>query len=154
MRVGTRAAAYSLVTITSAASISPILAATADDVKAFVSKAMTHIKDVGRAQAFADFSQPNGNWVAGELYIFCQAPDGVILAHGANPALIGRNFSNVIDPDGKPANKEINRVGFTYGEGWVHFKWPNPVTNKVQPKSAWVVKVDDEAVCGSGYYHD
>jgi signal transduction histidine kinase len=137
MRMGTRAATCSLAAIMLTAAVSPILATTADDVK-----------------AFADFSQPNGNWVVGELYIFCQAPDGVILAHGANPALIGRNFSNVIDPDGKPANKEINRVGFTYGEGWVHFKWPNPVTNKVQPKSAWVVKVNDEAVCGSGYYHD
>jgi signal transduction histidine kinase len=138
----------------SAASISPALAVTGDDVQAFVSKAMTHINAVGQAQAFTDFSQRDGNFVSGELYIFCQAADGVILAHGANPALVGRNFSNVIDPDGKPANREINRIGFTYGEGWVHFKWPNPVTKKVQPKSAWVMKVNDEAVCGSGYYHE
>jgi len=154
MHIGYRAAVASCAAIIWAASISPILATTADDVKAFVSKAMVHIKDVGQAQAFADFSQPNGNWVVGELYIFCQAPDGVILAHGANPALIGRNFSNVMDPDGKPPNREINRIGFTYGEGWVDFKWPNPVTKKVQPKSAWVMKVNDGAVCGSGYYHD
>lgn len=154
MRIGYRATVASLAAIMSAASINPVRAVTPDEVKAFVAKAMTHIKDVGQAQAFADFSQPDGNFVAGELYIFCQAPDGVILAHGANPALVGRNFSNVIDPDGVPANREINRVGFTYGEGWVHFKWPNPVTKKVQPKSAWIVKVNDEAVCGAGYYHD
>lgn len=154
MRVAYRAAVVSFAAIMMAASVSPVLAVTADEVKAFVSKAMAHIKDVGQAQAFKDFSQRDGNFVAGELYIFCQARNGVILAHGGNPALVGRNFSNVIDPDGVPANREINRIGFTYGEGWVHFKWPNPVTKKVQPKSAWVVKVNDEAVCGSGYYHD
>jgi signal transduction histidine kinase len=129
-------------------------ASSPEDVQAFVKEALDHIHSIGKEQAFADFSRPNGGFVRDDLYIFCQAADGTVVAHGGNPAIVGRNFGNVLDPDGKAPNRELNRVGLTYGQGWVHFKWPNPVTKKVQPKSAWVVKVDDETVCGSGYYHD
>jgi signal transduction histidine kinase len=42
-------------------------------------------------------------------------------------------------------------MGLEHGSGWVDYKWPNPVTKKIQTKSAYVVKVNDN-VCGTGYY--
>jgi len=36
--------------------------------------------------------------------------------------------------------------------GWVDFRWPNPVSKKIEAKSAYVIRVDAATVCGSGYY--
>jgi cytochrome c len=127
-------------------------ARTADEAKAFAEKAVAHVKDVGRDKAFADFSRADGGYVDGELYMFCYAADGTNLAHGGNPAFVGKNLLNVKDPDGKLANAEIIRTGLEQGTGWVDFRWPNPLSKKIEAKSAYVIKVDAATVCGSGYY--
>jgi signal transduction histidine kinase len=84
--------------------------------------------------------------------MFCYAPDGTNKAHGGNPTFVGKNLIGVKDPDGVAANAEIIKVGVTQGSGWVNFKWPNPLSKKVEAKSAYVVKISDQTVCGSGYY--
>lgn len=132
--------------------LGPALAKTPEETKAFVEKAIAYIKSVGKEKAFKDFSRPDGGFVDGELYMFCYAPDGTNLAHGGNPSFVGKNLLHVKDPDGVEANAEIIKTGMTQGAGWVNFKWPNPVSKKIEVKSAYVVKVDDQAVCGSGYY--
>ncbi len=133
--------------------ISPALAArTASEAKAFAERAVAYIKQVGAEKAFRDFSRPDGGFVDGELYMFCYGPDGVNKAHGGNPAFVGKNLIAVKDPDGVLVNAEIIKTALEKGTGWVNFKWPNPVSKKVEMKSAYVIKVDDNTVCGSGYY--
>src|SRR5207342_1983875 len=83
---------------------------TSDEAKSFAERAVVHINDVGRDRAFADFSRPDGGYVDGELYMFCYAADGTNLAHGGNPAFVGKNLLNVKDPDGKFSNAEIIRT--------------------------------------------
>ncbi|HZS85352.1 MAG TPA: cache domain-containing protein [Stellaceae bacterium] len=147
------AAALGLAGLMLAASWSVAGAArSADETKAFVERAVAHIKDVGEEKAFADFSRPNGGFVDGELYMFCYASDGVNKAHGANPSFVGKNLLGVKDPDGVQVNAEIIKVGMSQGSGWVDFKWPNPVSKKIEAKSAYVFKVGDRTVRGSGYY--
>jgi cytochrome c len=125
-------------------------AATADQAKAMSEKAAAHIKAVGEAKAFEDFT--NGTaFKDGELYVFCYRPDGTNVAHGGNAKLVGKNLIDVKDPDGKRANYEIIQMGETKGQGWVDFKWVNPVTSKIEPKSAYVVKTGG-VTCGVGYY--
>jgi hypothetical protein len=34
----------------------------------------------------------------------------------------------------------------------VGFKWPNPVTKRIEDKSAYVIRTNDDVVCGVGYY--
>ena len=125
---------------------------TAQEAQALAERAVRHIHDVGRKQAFADFSRPDGGFVDGELYVFCQDASGVVVAHGGNPKLVGRNMADVRGPDGRLANVEINHLGLTQGSGWLEFRWPNPVTKRIELKAAYVLKVDDHTVCGSGYY--
>jgi hypothetical protein len=127
-------------------------ASTGEQAQALAERAVAHIRDVGRAQAFADFSRPDGGFVEGELYVFCQDASGVVVAHGGNPKLVGRNMADVRGPDGRLANVEINHLGLTQGSGWLEFRWPNPVTHRIELKAAYVLKVDDHTVCGSGYY--
>jgi cytochrome c len=125
---------------------------TAAEVQAFTERAVAHIHDVGRERAFADFTRPDGGFVDGELYIYCQDASGVVLAHGGNPMLVGRNMADVRGPDGRLANVEINQLGLSKGSGWLEFRWPNPATRRIELKDAYVMKVDDRTVCGSGYY--
>jgi signal transduction histidine kinase len=41
-------------------------------------------------------------------------------------------------------------VAQTSGQGWVNYKWPNPVTKKIGEKSTFIMKVDDMIVaCGA-----
>lgn len=127
-------------------------AETPEQTKAFVDKAIAYIKSAGKDKAFKDFSRPDGGFVQGQLYMFCYAPDGMNLAHGGNPAFVGKNLIGVKDPDGVQVNAEIIKLAMSKGSGWVNFKWPDPVTKKIEEKSAYVVKVDDQTVCGSGYY--
>jgi cytochrome c len=126
-------------------------AATPEEAKALSERAAAYIQSVGEAKAFADFSRPDGGFTQGELYVFCYDHDGVNLAHGANPLFVGKNLQHLKDPDGKEPNVDIIAIGFGKGEGWVDFKWPNPITKKIEPKSAYVIRTND-VVCGVGYY--
>ena len=130
----------------------PAVAHTPQDVQALVERAVAHIRDVGRERAFADFSRPDGGFVDGELYVYCDAADGTVIAHGGNPHLVGVNLLNVRDPDGKLPNVEMRRIAFTQGSGWLEFRWPDPATKRIELKNAYVLKVDDNTMCGSGYY--
>jgi len=125
---------------------------TPQEVQALVERAVAHIHDVGRERAFADFTRPDGGFVDGELYVYCDAADGTVIAHGGNPRLVGVNLLSMRDPDGKLPNVEMRRIAFTQGSGWLEFRWPNPATKRIELKEAYVLKVDDSALCGSGYY--
>jgi cytochrome c len=126
-------------------------AATADEAKALVERAVAHVKEVGEEQAFKDFTSKDGGYLEGELYVFCYSPDVTLVAIGGNPGMVGKNLRNLKDPDGREASYELVQMGIEHGSGWVDYKWPNPVTKKIQTKSAYVVKVNDK-VCGTGYY--
>ena len=125
---------------------------TAAEAQAFAEKAIAHVHDVGREQAFADFSRPGGAYHDGELYVFCFAADGTTLAHGGNPALVGKNLAGVRNPDGKLGNAEIIRTGLEQGTGWVEVRWQNPTSRKIEAKSVYVIRLDANSVCASGYY--
>jgi cytochrome c len=125
---------------------------TPDEVVALVSRAVDHIQTVGAPVAFADFSRRNGGLVDGELYVFCNRADGVMLAHGGNPKLVGRNLTAVYDELGSQPIAEISQIAVTHRQGWIDYIWPNPATGLVQRKKTYVVRIDDNTVCGSGYY--
>jgi signal transduction histidine kinase len=146
---GRLAAAFMVLTL--AASTVASAGATPEQAKAFSERASAYIKQVGEKIAFADFTRPDGGFVEGELYVFCYDRRGVNLAHGGNRAFVGRNLLHIKDPDGLEPNAMIVRKGFEQGRGWVDFKWPNPVTKRIENKSAYVIRTND-VVCGVGYY--
>jgi signal transduction histidine kinase len=126
-------------------------AATPEQARAFSERAAAHIEQVGEERAFADFTRRDGGFHDGELYVFCYDSKGLNMAHGGNPAFVGRNLLHIKDPDGVEPNALIVRKGFEEGRGWVDFKWPNPVTKRIEKKSAYVIRTND-VVCGVGYY--
>jgi len=76
---------------------------------------------------------------------------GLWVAHGARPALIGKNRIDLKDQDGKFLIREMIAIAQGPGSGWVDYKWPNPITNKIEDKSSYVEKTGKYFV-GVGVY--
>lgn len=86
-----------------------------------------------------------------DLYPFVYKLDGTdCVAHGANPAMIGKNLIDLKDQDGKFLIRELSEVA-TKGSGWVDYKWPNPLTKLIEAKSSYVERMGDYFV-GVGVY--
>lgn len=86
-----------------------------------------------------------------DLYPFIYDLTGLCVAHGARPALVGKNLSSLKDQDGKHLIRDMITIATTSGSGWIDYKWPNPITNKIEDKSSYVEKLGDYFV-GVGVY--
>jgi cytochrome c len=122
--------------------------ATPDEAKAMAIKAAAYLKSVGPEKALPEFSAKDGPWRDRDLYVFVDDSKGVMVANSTNPGLIGRSVLELRDVDGKAFHHEI--VAIT-DAGWVNFKWRNPSTNAVEPKTTYEVRVGDYIV-GVGAY--
>ena len=86
-----------------------------------------------------------------DLYPYAYQLTGVNVAHGANAALVGKDLIGLKDQNGKFLIREIIEIAKSGKPGWVDYKWPNPITNKIEDKSAYVDVVDGYAI-GVGVY--
>lgn len=128
------------------------MALTQDEVKSFVNEAATYAQKVGKEKALQEFMNKDGKFIRGELYIFAYSFGGNVLAHGAKPALVGKNLMRLVDANGVKVIQGLNDIAKTKGEGWLEYNWQNPVTKKIEPKLSYVVKVDDTYWIGAGMY--
>ena len=86
-----------------------------------------------------------------DLYPFIYDMAGKCVAHGARPALIGKTLIDLKDQDGKYLIREMIEISKGPGSGWVDYKWPNPITNKIEDKSSYIEKMGNYFV-GVGIY--
>ena len=86
-----------------------------------------------------------------DLYPFVYDLKGVNVAHGARPALVGKNLISLKDQNGVYLIQEMISLAKGPGNGWVDYKWPNPITDKIEDKSSYVEKMGDYFV-GVGVY--
>lgn len=121
-----------------------------EDAKSMVKKAVTYYKANGKEKSLAEFSNPSGQFVKGELYLTVWDFKGTQTAHGANKKLIGKNLLDLKDTSGKEFVKEFMAVG-KKGSGWVEYKWTNPANKKVEAKHTYLEAVDD-TIIGAGIY--
>jgi len=127
---------------------------TADEAVAMVKRAAEFLKKNGKEKAFAEFNNPKGAFIDRDLYIFAFMTngDGVEVANGANPKLVGKNVLEMKDADGKFLIKDILKVGNSKeGKGWLDYKWPNPASGTLDAKRTYVERVDD-VILGCGVY--
>jgi signal transduction histidine kinase len=125
-------------------------AATAEEATAMVKKAVVHIK-AGKDKGYADISTKGSIFSSGDLYITVYGLDGTVRAHGANEKMIGKNLIELKDVDGKAFVKERVELAATKASFWQDYKFTNPVTRKIEPKSMYCEKLDDSVVCGGIY---
>ena len=121
------------------------------EAEALVKKAIGFIKANGKDTAFAEFTNAKGQFTDRDLYIFVYDMDGKVLAHGQNPKMIGKDLSDLTDPSGKPFVQERITIAKTKGKGWQNYQFTNPVTKKIEDKTAYIEKYENYIV-GSGAY--
>jgi cytochrome c len=126
--------------------------ATKASCQALVKKAVAYYKEVGRDKALAEFNNPKGKFVDGEDYLSIYSMNGIVVGHGTNAALIGKDLIELKDVNGKFIIKSfIEQAPKPGASGWVEYSWTNPVTKKVGPKASYFVRVDD-LIIQAGYY--
>jgi signal transduction histidine kinase len=139
-----------------AAALCIALPARADNVtkpeaEAMVKKATTYLKSNGRDKAFAEFSNKQGQFVDRDLYIVVYGTDGVVRAHGANGKMIGKNLMEIKDIDGKFFIKERVEMAKKKQPFWQDYKFTNPVSGAIEPKTMYCQPEEDLIVCGGVY---
>jgi cytochrome c len=117
-------------------------ASTSEEAKALVEKGAAYMKANGKDKAIAEFNNPNGEFVKGDLYIFAVDFNGLTLANGGNPKMAGQNLLEVKDPTGKYFFKEMIALAKSAGSGWIEYSWVNPATKKVQGKKSWIQRIE------------
>lgn len=124
-----------------------------DEAVQMVNSALEYVKKNGPEKAFKYFSQPNNEFHKKDLYIFAYDMNGTNVAHGAQPALIGKNLMQTKTPDGKYLIKEMATAMQSKNEMWIDYKWPHPQTKKIEDKSAYIKKIPNfNGFLGSGIY--
>jgi signal transduction histidine kinase len=122
--------------------------ATPDEAKTMAVKAAEYVGAVGPEKAFAEFAVKGNAWHDRDLYVIVQDAQGTMLAHGTNPGLIGKSVMELKDVDGKPFNHEVHAIK---DAGWINYKWQNPLTKAVEPKTMYIVHTGQYFV-GVGAY--
>ena len=107
---------------------------TPDEAKAMAVKAADYLKSAGPDKAFPEFDAKGGPWHDRDLYVIV-SQNGVVVAHGTNPGLIGKSVLDLRDVDGKQFVREADKIT---DAGWVTYKWQNPVTKVVEPKARYI----------------
>jgi len=125
--------------------------ATAPEAVAMVKKAVAFIKANGADKAYAAFDDKSGQFVDRDLYILVYGLDGTVLAHGANAKLIGKDLMDAQDVDGKYYVKERIELAKAKPDFWQDYKFADPVTKKIEPKTTYCERVDNSVVCAGIY---
>ncbi|HTS50859.1 MAG TPA: cache domain-containing protein [Bryobacteraceae bacterium] len=91
----------------------------------------------------------NGNYV----WINDERP--VMIMHPTNPALEGKDLSDIVDPNGLALFVEAARICKEHGDGVVRYMWPKPGEKEASPKISYVKLYPEWGwVIGSGVYVD
>jgi signal transduction histidine kinase len=125
--------------------------ATAAEATAMVKKGVAFVKASGNDKAYAEISNKAGQFNDRDLYLVVYGLDGTVRAHGANEKMIGKNLIDLKDIDGKPYVQERVDLAKSKGTFWQDYKFTNPTTKKIEPKSMYCEKLDDSVVCGGIY---
>ncbi|MBL8287561.1 MAG: cache domain-containing protein [Rubrivivax sp.] len=126
--------------------------ASKEEALAMVKKGIAFIKTNGIDKGYAEISNKSGAFVDRDLYLVVYGLDGKCLAHGANPKQIGKDLIDLTDIDGKYFVKERVTLARSQPAGfWQDYKFTNPVSKKVEPKTMYCEKLGETAVCGGVY---
>lgn len=114
---------------------------------AMVKKAVAAISASGADKTYAEITAKDAKYHDRDLYVVVYDSSGKCLAHGNNPKLVGKDLLEAQDADGVYYIKD--RVGLmkTKSSFWQDYKFSDPLTKKIEPKSTYCEKLSDTAVC-------
>jgi len=140
---------------TPAVAVKPTANMSADQqrVFAFVSEGVVYGREHGRQASLAEFNNPNGSFVRGDLFIFAGDYNGTSLASIALPQRVNTSFNDEVDVTGQYYMR--NKVNLSRsGGGFITIYFPNPAHNFTpEPKLCYVHDVDGTYWIGAGMYN-
>jgi signal transduction histidine kinase len=90
-----------------------------------VNDAAALIRQNGEA-AFPGLMKQGSRWRSGDIYIFVIDLKGICFVH-EDASLVGKNISDLKDPNGKPIIQWFIRKALGPGQsGWTHYRWVKP----------------------------
>ncbi|HWI82609.1 cache domain-containing protein [Ramlibacter sp.] len=126
--------------------------ANAKEAEAMVKKGVAFIKANGKEKGYAEITnKQSAPFHDRDLYLAVHKLDGTCVAHGTNEKMVGKNFMEMKDIDGKEYIRERVEFGKTKASFWTDYKFVNPVSKKIEPKTAYCERLDDTVVCGGIY---
>ncbi|MEW6445243.1 MAG: cache domain-containing protein [Pseudomonadota bacterium] len=142
-----------LPTVLAALISGPVLAeefATAKEAEAMVVQV---VKDIAanRDGTYSAITAKEAKYVHLDLYPVVYDMNGKCLAHGQNAKQVGKDLIGIADADGKEFIKERVELAKTKGKFWQDYKFTDPATKKILPKSAYCEKASDVIVCAGVY---
>lgn len=121
------------------------------DLRAFIDEAKAYARTNGKEKALESFSDPNGSFIRGDLYIFAYDYNGTVLAWPYRPDQIGKNRIDETDPMGRRHVRAMAGAA-KEGGGMVDYYSVKPATNRTELKISYVTDIDGTWFIGSGRY--
>jgi cytochrome c len=125
--------------------------ATQEQAVAMVKKGIAFIKANGPEKGYAEITSKTSQFRQSDLYLTVYGLDGMVHAHGANEKMVGRNLIDLKDVDGKAFVRERVELAKTKTSFWQDYKFTNPESRKVEPKSMYCERLEQSVVCGGVY---
>ena len=141
---------FAAVSVTAASLAAAENFATPKEAEAMVGRAAKAVA-ANRDATFKEITGKDKKWVDRDLYAVVYGMDGKCLAHGQNEKQVGKDLIDLADADGKEFVKERVELARSKGKFWQDYKFTDPVTKKVLPKSAYCEKAADVIVCAGVY---
>ena len=124
---------------------------TKDEAVAMVKKAVEFIKANGNEKAFEEITNPKGKFVDRDLYVVVYDMNAKCLAHGQKANMVGKELIDFKDTDGKEFYKERVEIMKKQTNAWQDYKFMNPVSKEIEPKSMYLERSGD-LIVGCGVY--
>ena len=125
---------------------------TQKDAIAMAERAAAFTKAHGREELIKKITAKDPDYVQGSMYIYMRDfNSGVNIAHPFNQSIIGKDLNDVPDTNGKLYRRDIMDVAKKDGKGWVDYMYKNPENNKIEAKTAYILRAGD-VVLVAGIY--
>jgi hypothetical protein len=126
---------------------------TRDDVVSIVKRAVVYLQANGPDKSYAEFSNPKGSFVDGELYMSVYDLKGDCLAHGGDASKVGKDLSGAKDANGKLYVQERITLAATQTSFWQTYEATDPLTKAPVERDAYCERASDVLVCSGVNKH-
>jgi cytochrome c len=120
---------------------------TAKEAEAMVGRAVSHVQAAGPEKAYQDFTNRAPAFFDRDLFVVVYDLKGRALAHGGNPKMVGKDLLGMRDADGKPFVKERIEFARNNNTFWHSYRFSDPSTQSILPKSTYCERVESTVVC-------
>ena len=125
---------------------------TEKDAIAMAERGAEVVRTKGKDELAKRLMAKDPDFLQGSLYIDIRdIKTGIVLAHPYNPSIVGKDLTDVPDANGKKYRREIIELAAAKGKGWVDYQYKNPTSGKIEPKTTYILRVDD-VVLEAGIY--